>query len=223
VREDDVSDPLRWWPGKYADCKRIAQLVEDLLPRGEVLECGGPDTFADLLPAFSVTSARIRDGLDLCRLPWDDGSFDVGVSARVLELLPPRVRPGYLREMVRVCRYSVFVALPLQPELEAIDKIKNTYIWDTPRVWRHPGPRPDDIESAIEGCVEYVTFHIEPPRGTEIRSRSGNEWIESLLASPGMQGSEVVPLIPTPEFVIAEIVKTEISARSLAVPSGAAH
>jgi hypothetical protein len=179
--------------------------------------------FSDLLPAYRVTTARIRDGLDLCRLPWADDTFDAGVSARVLELLPPRLRPGYLRELVRVCRYSVFVALPLQPELEAIDKIKNTYIWDTPRVWRHPGPRPDDIESAVEGCVDSVTFHIEPPRGTELAGGRGNDWIETLLASPSLRGSEVMPLVPTPEFVVAEVVKAEASTRSLAVLSEAAH
>jgi hypothetical protein len=218
-----VSDPLCWWPGKFADCKRIAQLVEDLLPRGEVLECGGPGVFGDLLPTYRVTTARIRDGLDLCRLPWGDDAFDAGVSARVLELLPPALRPCYLRELVRVCRHSVFVALPLQPELEAIDKIKNTYIWDTPRVWRHPGPRPDDIEAAVEGRVENVTFHIEPPRGTELAAGRGRDWMEALLASTALRGGERVPLIPTPEFVVAEIVKSELSARNLAVLSEAAH
>jgi hypothetical protein len=218
-----VSDPLRWWPGKYADCKRIAQLVEDLLPRGEVLECGGPGAFADLLPDFRVTTARIREGVDLCRLPWGDDSFDIGVSARVLELLPPRLRPCYVSELVRVCRYSVFVALPLQPELEAIDKIKNTYLWDTPRVWRYAGPRPDDIEAAVEGRVEHVTFHIEAPRGTELATGRPSEWVETLLHSPAAHGTELMPLIPTPEFVVAEIVKTEISARSLGVLSEAAH
>jgi len=219
-----VSDPLRWWPGKYAECKRIAQLVEDLLPDGDVFECGGPGLFADLLPDFRVTTARLRDGLDLCKLPWHDDSFDVGVSARVLELLPPRLRPTYMREMLRVSRYRVFVALPLQPELEAIDKIKNTYIWDTSRVWRHPGPKPDDVERVAEELGLAVTFHIEPPRGTEIAGQGRRtEWIEALLSSPSMQGGELMPLVPTPEFVVAEVTKAEVSRRAMAVVSSAAH
>jgi hypothetical protein len=97
-----MCDPLGWWPGKYADCKRIAHLVEDFLPAGEVLECGGLGVFADFLPQHRVTTARISDGLDLCNLPWDEDAFDVGVSARVLELLPPGLRPEYLRELLRV-------------------------------------------------------------------------------------------------------------------------
>jgi hypothetical protein len=219
-----VSDPLRWWPGKYAECKRIAHLVENLLPAGDVLECGGPGVFTDLLPDYRVTNARLSDGLDLCKLPWNDDAFDCGVSARVLELLPPALRPCYLRELVRVTRYSVFVALPLQPELEAIDKIKNGYVWDTARVWRHPGPRPEDVEAVAEAQNLSVTFHIEPPRGTELRGGGpSREWIEALLSSPSMNGSEIVPLVPTPEFVIAEIVKTEVSSPVLTVLSEAAH
>lgn len=219
-----MNDPLRWWPGKYAECKRIAQLVEDLLGKGEVLQCGGPGVFADLLPNFRVTSAQLADGLDLCKLPWDDDSFDAGVSARVLEYLPPKMRPCYLRELLRVSRYSIFVALPLQPELEAIDKIKNGYVWDTPRVWGHPGPRPEDVEHVADGFGYSVTFHIEPPRGMERSGTSPHrDWIEQLLANPSLQGGEVVPLVPTPEFVVGEIVKAEISVRSLITMSEAAH
>jgi hypothetical protein len=209
-----VSDPLRWWPGKYADCKRIAHLVEDFLPTGEVLECGGPGVFADFLPAHRVTLARVADGIDLCDLSYLDDTFDVAVSARVLELLPPRMRREYLRELLRVARYRVFVALPLQPELEAIDKIKNAYVWDTPRVWQHPGPRPDELESAYEDLGVEVVFHVEPPRGTQLQSPgSQNAWIESFLASPAMGGSELVPGLPSPPFVVAEIVKAEVATR----------
>jgi len=134
------------------------------------------------------------------------------------------MRPCYLRELLRVSRYSIFVALPLQPELEAIDKIKNSYVWDTPRVWGHPGPRPEDVECVADGFGYSVTFHIEPPRGME-RSGPGShrDWIEQLLAHPSLQGSEVVPLVPTPEFVVGEIVKAETSVRSLITMSEAAH
>ena len=191
---------------------------------GDVLECGGPGLFADLLPDYRVTAARLADGLDLCKLPWHDDTFDVGVSARVLELLPPKIRPCYIRELLRVSRYSVFLALPLQPELEAIDKIKNAYIWDTARVWRHPGPRPQDVERVAEDLALPVTFHIEPPRGTEITGNGrGGEWIEALLSSPALAGNEIMPLVPTPEFVIAEIVKGLPEPRSLRVLSEAAH
>jgi hypothetical protein len=219
---EDVSDPLRWWPGKYADCKRIAHLVEEFLPTGEVLECGGLGIFADLLPGYRVTAARLADGIDLCELPWEDDCFDVGVSARVIELLPPRLRPIYLRELLRVCRYRVFVALPTQPELEAIDKIKNAYVWDTSRVWQHPGPRPDELERAFEESGVEVTFHVEPPRGADIANLdSPSSWVESFLASE--PGSTLVPGLPTPPFVVAEIAKAEPQPRSLVLTSQSAH
>jgi hypothetical protein len=215
VEEPSLSDPLRWWPGKYADCKRIAHLVDDFLSAGEVLEAGGPGVFEDLLPAHRVTRARVADGIDLCDLPYPDDAFDVVVSARVLELLPPHLRCEYLRELLRVSRYRVFVALPLQPELEAIDKIKNAYVWDVPRVWQHPGPRPDDVESAYEGLSIDVVFHVEPPRGASLPSPdSPNAWIEAALQSPAMKRTELIPGLPTPPFVVAEIVKAEIAIRS---------
>ena len=219
-----MSDPLRWWPGKYAECKRIAHLVEDFLPQGEVLESGGLGVFADLLPAHRVITARVADGIDLCHLPWPDNSFDVGVSARVLELLPPVVRARYLRELLRVSHYRVFVALPLQPELEAIDKIKNTYVWDTPRVWQHPGPRPEEVEHAFEEMDVEVVFHIEAPSGSSLEDGSGpSPWVETLLASPAMGGAELVPGLPTPAFVVAEVVKAEPSLHALQTVGGAAN
>jgi hypothetical protein len=220
---NDVSDPLRWWPGKLADCKRIAQLVEDVLPGGDVIECGGEGVFADLLPAHQVTVARISNGVDLCDLPWEEGTFDVGVSARVLEILPPRLRAPYLRELLRVCRYRVFVAVPLQPELEAIDKIKNTYLWDTLRVWQYPGPRPDDLEAALEGFGVEVVFHVEAPRGASMAAPGGaSGWIESFLSSSTMGGSDLSGMA-TPPFLVAEIVKSEILPRVLSTSLGVAH
>jgi hypothetical protein len=219
-----VSDPLRWWPGKYADCKRIAHLVEEFLPAGEVLECGGLGVFADLLPEFRVTIARVADGIDLCKLPWRENTFDVGVSARVLELLPPRLRISYLRELLRVSHYRVYVALPTQPELEAIDKIKNSYVWDTSRVWQHPGPRPDDVEQACAGLGVEVVFHLEPPRGSDVASLGEpSPWLETLVASPVLGGADFVPGMPTPPFVVAEIAKAEPAPQTLLYASQAAH
>jgi hypothetical protein len=220
---DDVSDPLLWWPGKHSDCKRIAHLIEDVLPAGEVLECGGLGVFPDLLPGHRVTVARLADGVDLCDLPWVDDEFDVGVSARVLEHVPPRLRPVYLRELLRVVRYRAFVALPLQPELEAIDKIKNRYVWDTAQVWRHPGPRPDDIEGAYDGLGVEVIFHVEPPRGSSTPTERPSPWLESFLASPAMGGTEFVPGMPTPTFVVAEILKAEVAPQSVVRPTHVAH
>lgn len=219
-----MSDPLRWWPGKFADCKRIAQLVDDELPLGDVLECGGQGVFPDLLSGHDVTVARVADGIDLCDLPWEDDTFDVGVSARVLEILPPRLRAPYLRELLRVSRYRVFIALPSQPELEAIDKIKNVYLWDTLRVWQYPGPRPDDIEAAYEGFGVEVVFHVEAPRGADVAAAGGpSGWLEHFLASPAMAGTELVPGVPTPPFVVAEIIKAEVTPRTLVATTSVAH
>jgi hypothetical protein len=219
-----LSDPLRWWPGKYAESKRIAHLVEDFLPQGDVLESGGLGVFSDLLPDHRVVTARVADGLDLCKLPYPDDSFDIGVSARVLELLPPALRGQYLRELLRVSHYRVFVALPLQPELEAIDKIKYSAVWDTPRVWQHPGPRPDEVERAFHDLDVEVVFHIESPHGSTVEPGGGpSPWVETLLASPAMGGAELLPGLPTPAFVVAEIVKAEPSPHALQPVGGAAN
>ena len=206
-------DPLGWWPGKYAECKRIVRLVEEFLPRGEVLAAGGPDIFDELLPGYHIHSARVADGIDLCRLPYPDDRFDVGISARVLELLPPRLRAAYLLELVRVCRYRVFVALALQPELESIDKIKNTYIWDTSRVWQHPGMRPEELESLLEGHGTELVFHVESPVGV------GYAPLDSLTKDEGGFSAR----IPASGFVVAEIGKSELEPRALELVSHAAH
>ena len=219
-----VSDPLRWWPGKYAECKRIARLVEESIPSGEVLECGGLEIFADLLPCYRVTTARVADGIDLCHLPYEDDRFDIGVSARVVELLPPRLRRAYLLELLRVSRYWTFVALPLQPELEAIDKIKNTYIWDTTRVWQHPGLRPQDLEELLEGRKVCVSFHVDPPGGADLTQfGASREVLHSLLAASALDGDDFVPALSAPAFVVAEISKLDAFPLGLASLGQEAH
>jgi hypothetical protein len=119
----------------------------------------------------------------------------------------------------------LFVALPLQPELEAIDKIKNLYLWDTLRVWQYPGPRPDDIENAYEGFGVEVVFHIEAPRGAEPGSTGGpSGWLENFLSSPAMGGSELVQgPMASPPFVVAEIVKAEIAPQVLVATTSVTH
>jgi hypothetical protein len=213
TREWDVVDPLGWWPGKYAECKRIVRLVEDFLPHGEVLAAGGPEIFAELLPGHLVHTARIADGIDLCRLPYPDDRFDVGVSARVLELLPPRLRASYLLELVRVCRYRVFVALVLQPELESIDKIKNSYVWDTSRVWQHPGMHPEELEALLDGRGIELVFHVESPAGIGYLP----------LDQIGRAGGEAMARIPPSGFVVAEIGKSGLAPHARELVSQAAH
>ena len=218
-----MSDPLRWWPGKYAECKRIAQLVGEFMPGGDVIEHGGFGIFADLLPRFHVTTARVADGIDICKLPWEDDRFDLGVSARVIELLPPALRPAYLRELLRVSRYRVFLALPLQPELEAIDKVKNTYIWDTSRVWQHPGLRPQDLERLLEGHDVELAFHVESPSATEVAQwEASRELMQALNAVTALRSDGELGL-GTPAFLVAEISKAHVMPQVLGTPSLAAH
>ena len=219
-----MSDPLRWWPGKYAECKRIAQLVAEFLPSGEVIEGGGLGVFADLLPGYRVTTARVADGIDLCRLPYDQDHFDIAVSARVVELLPPRMRRPYLLELLRVSRYRTFVALPLQPELEAIDKIKNTYVWDTSRIWQHRGLRPEDLEEMLRGHGVCVTYHVEPPGGAELARLDGpHQLLDALVAAQAVSSPDIVPAFPAPTFVVAEVSKLDVFPQVLAGLSQEAH
>ncbi len=219
-----MSDPLQWWPGKYAECKRIAQLVDEFLPAGEVLECGGLGVFADLLPGHRVTTARVANGIDLCHLPWEDGRFDVGVSARVIEILPPGLRRDYLLELVRVSRYRAYVALQLQPELEAIDKIKNTYIWDSPRIWSHRGLPPQELDAVFEGREVCVSYHVDPFSSRDLAEIGRpRELLESLLAASAVSERDFAPAFSTPAFVIAEIVKTDVAPLELTPFSQAAH
>jgi len=213
MEEWAVVDPLGWWPGKFAECKRIVRLVEDFSPGCEVLAAGGPDIFGELLPGHRVHTARIADGVDLCRLPYPDDCFDVGVSARVVELLPPHLRAAYLLELVRVSRYRVFVALALQPELESIDKIKNSYVWDTSRVWQHPGMHPQELESLLEGRGADLIFHVESPIGVGGAPLDGFSNGENSFAAR----------IPASGFVVAEIGKSELAPHALELVSLAAH
>lgn len=218
-----MRDPLLWWPGKYADCKRIAQLVAEFLPAGEVLEFGSLGLFAELLPRHEVTTAGVAVGPRACLLPYDNDRFDVGVSARVVELLPPALRPTYLRELLRVCRYRVFLALPLQPELEAIDKIKNTYVWDTTRVWQHPGLRPQDLERLLDGQEASLTFHVEAPPGVDAAADAPRERLFELLAAPPSGPLDAATSVTTPNFVVAEISKADVMPGALAGLGTAAH
>jgi hypothetical protein len=226
-----VNDPLRWWPGKYADCKRIGQLVEEFMPGGEVLESGSLEIFSSLLPQHRITTARIADGIDLCHLPYEDGRFDVGVSARVIEILPPALRRDYLLELLRVSRYRAYVALPLQPELEAIDKIKIAYIWDTPRLWSHPGLAPQELDALLEHLDVCVSYHVDTTATIEpARLGTPRELLGSLLATSATPDTKialaswaVTPAVTTPAYVIAEIVKTNVAPLELSPFSQAAH
>ena len=228
--ERHVSDPLGWWPGKYADCKRIGQLVEEFIPGGEVLESGSLEILSSLLPQHRITTARVADGIDLCHLPYEDGHFDVGVSARVLEILPPALRRDYLLELLRVSRYRAYVALPLQPEMEAIDKIKNAYIWDTPRVWSHPALAPQELDTLLEHLDVYVSYHVDATAAMEpARLGAPREVLGSLLATTATPDTAIaaaawaVPAFTTPAYVIAEIVKLNAAPLELSPFSQAAH
>jgi hypothetical protein len=116
------------------------------------------------------------------------------------------------------------MALPLQPELEAIDKIKNTYIWDTSRVWQHPGLRPQDLERLLEGDNAALAFHVEAPGAAEVDSPvSPRERMEAVLAVTTAGETDPVIGVATPNFVVAEISKAVVMPGSLAGLEWEAH
>ena len=203
-----MSDPLRWWPGKSSECRSIAALVEDRLPAGSVLQYGGLSMFDQLLPDHDVSHAPLQPGTDArastLRLPYPDDHFDVGVSARVIELLPPRLRASYLHELLRVCRAAIYIAVPQQPELAAIDRIKNAYVWDTHRIWQHPGVQADEIEAWLADQDVCIELHVDPACVSWIAANDAGE-------VHGNAPAALTSLCPgpfTPPFIIAEVLKS---------------
>lgn len=213
-----MSDPLRWWPGKYGECRRIAALVEDL-PGATVLQYGGLPVFTELLPDHPVHHERLRsesdaNGLWIPPLPFPDDHFDVGVSARVIELLPPALRGRYLRELLRVCRLVVYVAMPLQPELEIIDKVKNHYVWDAHRYWAYRGVGVTELEDYLRDLDVSIEYHSEPECAA---------WLSNVPTdTPGSfaDGARELRHLDTisPPYRVAEILKS-IRSVSFATPA----
>ena len=198
-----MSDPLRWWPGKSSECRSIAALVEDRLPAGSVLQYGGLPVFAELLPDHRVCHAPLQQHPDAhggLWLPYADDQFDVGVSARVIELLPPALRASYLHELLRVCRAAIYIAVPQQPELAAIDRVKNAYVWDTHRIWPHHGVQADEIEACLADRDVCIDLHAEPACATWVMAADARG------AVPPPPATSLDAL--TPPFVIAEVLKS---------------
>jgi hypothetical protein len=208
-----MSDPLRWWPGKSSECRSIAALVEDRLPAGSVLQYGGLPVFAELLPDHRVCHAPLQQHPDAHHgaqhgahhgdlwLPYPDDHFDVGVSARVIELLPPALRTSYLHELLRVCRAAIYIAVPQQPELAAIDRVKNAYVWDTHRIWPHHGVQADEIEACLAGRDVCIDLHAEPACATWV---SATDARGAYALPPTTTSLDAV----TPPFMIAEVLKS---------------
>jgi len=133
---------------------------------------------------------------------------------------PARLRRPTPRDL-RVCRYRVFIAIRSN-RLEAIDKIKNTYLLDTLRVWQYPGA-PDDIRAPTKVSV-WRSFSRRSAARDRCRLRRRTERLaQNFMASPAMGGSELVQGLPTPPFVVAEIVKAEIAPQVLVATTSVAH
>jgi len=90
-------------------------------------------------------------------LPFADDSFDVVVSTDMLEHVPPKDRPTAVAELARVCRRSLFLAVPVGKASEAHDK-KIDALYLKKNGVRHPFliehvqyglPDADDIKQTI--------------------------------------------------------------------------
>lgn len=114
--------------------ERIA-LIRRLVPRGvrSILDvgCGNglvTNQLLDLCPRV-VGCDRAQEPLSQLKceavhaeaadLPFDDASYDLVISAEMVEHIPTEVRPKVLAEMARVSRRWIILALPFQEDLSA--------------------------------------------------------------------------------------------------------
>lgn len=106
---------------RFQRLKAVAQLVEQTVAPGSlVADIGGyPCELVAFLPGHRIVVADLpRKGVGryVCaegaHLPFADGSFDSVVSADVIEHIPPPRRPAFVRELFRVSRRWVILAVP---------------------------------------------------------------------------------------------------------------
>lgn len=114
----------------------VDQILGSDLPAPSLLEVGsGTQGIAPYLP-FRITGVdlafdgEIHPNLDaVCqpgtRLPFGDKSFDFVVSVDMLEHVAPESRPEAVREMIRVARREVYLAVPCGAAAAGQDKVLN--------------------------------------------------------------------------------------------------
>jgi hypothetical protein len=114
------------------------------------------------------------------------------------------LRAPYLHELLRVCRAAIYIAVPQQPELAAIDRIKNAYVWDTHRIWQYHGVQADEIEACLADHDVCIELHADPACATWIAASDAAEVYPEPTALLGSRRLDSV----TPPFVIAEVLKS---------------
>ncbi|MBI4146468.1 class I SAM-dependent methyltransferase [Candidatus Woesearchaeota archaeon] len=138
VRETKVAsqDTLAVEWDRFMRLGQVAAHVNALaLPKGTlILDVGGFDgAFALFVPGLRVwvVDPITTSGSGLA-LPFPDGHFDVVVSIDALEHVPRGQREQLLRELVRVCRKSLFINFPearsMSAQRQVLSLVQNKFI-----------------------------------------------------------------------------------------------
>ena len=89
-----------------------------------VLDVGGTGKLRSL-SQYDVSEANLKDGVDGCALPYEDGSFDAVVSIATLEHVHDQEK--FLDECERVSRIVSMHWFPYGPVAEMAERMKKKY------------------------------------------------------------------------------------------------
>lgn len=200
---------------------RYAPIVDEILGSGlaspSILEIGsGTQGIALYLP-FRVTGVDLRfDGdvqpnLDpVCQsgtdIPFGDGSFDYVVSVDMLEHVPPEDRREVVREMIRVARRKVFLAVPCGASAEQQDrKLNDIYFESRGSYYRylqehvlHGLPGVEEIRSLILDAANSqkpISVTAEQNFNLRLRSVLMRLWAREIFFVPYLLSSLCLCLI----------------------------
>ena len=130
-RKEKYVEALAYWPGKFSE----HALIADLLARGQhkrIIDSGGTGSFEMFLSNSSLTLANPAvNGIDGCALPFQDDTFDAGISTHTLEHVAPERREVFVTELVRVACEEVYMIFPIGQANIEIDEAKTRFVGNT--------------------------------------------------------------------------------------------
>jgi len=179
-------DPYNIGFDRYQRFKAAAELIEDLAgPQSlTILDVGSLDnTFALFLPRHGIKPWNDLILSSTGGLPLPDKAFDVGVALDVLEHVPPRERPFFVSELVRISRRACVFAFPIA----SAAPVEEFVLRLTGSKWlaehkEHGLPDPAEVEAIFKKLG--LTFSRYP-------NASLASWMSMMLLMHGVQDEKL--------------------------------